>query len=30
MVEADTASGVVKKGDGNDEWRNVTRMIVQM
>jgi hypothetical protein len=29
MVEADTASGVARKGGGNEEWRSITRMIVQ-
>jgi hypothetical protein len=30
MVEADAASDVARKGDGKDERRSVTRMIVQM
>jgi hypothetical protein len=30
MVEADAASDMAMKGDGNKEWRRVTRMIVQV
>jgi hypothetical protein len=30
MVEADAASGVATKGDGNEEWRSVMRMILQV
>jgi hypothetical protein len=30
VVEADAASDVATKGDGNEEWRSVMRMILQV
>jgi len=30
MVETDTASGVARKGDRNEEWRSVMRMTAQV